>query len=340
MGRKTLHWIDKPNHHGSPINIPTYTKKWHTQPTSSISPLRPELSAKGKVIVITGGGSGIGLSVAKAFAQAGASQIGIIGRREDILKSSIEEITKYSTDSGTGVEYAVADVTIASQITAAFKDLAERMGKINVFVSNAGFMARPAPVTEAVDDVEWWTAFETNVKGTLHSLRAFLVHASPTPMVLSMNSGFAHLDPIPGFSSYAASKAAALRLVDYFRRENPDLHAVCLQPGVVRTEMSGKRRWKGGWDHEDLPAHFAVWLASPEARFLNGKFVWANWDVEELREREVETSSSGNLQIGLVGLMPPVFAFEEVGEGNMELGAIFLRVGAKMSLMDWQKIND
>ncbi|CAG8949802.1 hypothetical protein HYFRA_00004126 [Hymenoscyphus fraxineus] len=309
-----------------PSTFPTYTQKWHTFPTPSISPLRPELSAKGKVIVITGGGSGIGLSVAKAFAQAGASRIGIIGRRKNILRTSIAEIAKCCTDSGTGVEYAVADVTIASEINAAFKELAEKMGKIDVFVSNAGFMARPAPVAEAVDDVEWWTSFETNIKGTLYSLRAFLVHASPTPMLLSMNSGFAHIDPIPGFSSYAASKAAALRLVDYFRRENPDLHAVYLQPGVVRTEMSAKSGWMGGWDDghtnklydiDNLPAHFTVWLASPEAKFLNGKFVWANWDVEELKEREVETSSSGNLQIGLVGLVPPVFAFEEVGEGGM-----------------------
>lgn len=41
-----------------------------------------------------------------------------------------------------------------------------------------------------------------------------------------------------------------------------------------------------------LPADFMVWLASPEASFLNGKLVWANWDVEELKAKATEISSN------------------------------------------------
>jgi hypothetical protein len=44
-----------------------------------------------------------------------------------------------------------------------------------------------------------------------------------------------------------------------------------------------------------------VWLASPEARFLKGKFIWANWDVDELRMQAVHIESSAHLSIGLVG---------------------------------------
>lgn len=50
-----------------------------------------------------------------------------------------------------------------------------------------------------------------------------------------------------------------------------------------------------------LPGGFSVWLASPEARFLNGKFVWANWDVDELKARAKEIESGSLLSIGLVG---------------------------------------
>lgn len=50
-----------------------------------------------------------------------------------------------------------------------------------------------------------------------------------------------------------------------------------------------------------LPASFNVWLASPEARFLKGKFLWANWDVDELKAQAKEIESSTRLSIGLVG---------------------------------------
>lgn len=50
-----------------------------------------------------------------------------------------------------------------------------------------------------------------------------------------------------------------------------------------------------------LPASFYLWLASPEANFLKGKFLWANWDVDELKARAAELESSPELTVGLVG---------------------------------------
>lgn len=50
-----------------------------------------------------------------------------------------------------------------------------------------------------------------------------------------------------------------------------------------------------------LPASFNVWLASPEAHFLKGKFLWANWDVDELIAKAREIEASTQLSIGLVG---------------------------------------
>lgn len=50
-----------------------------------------------------------------------------------------------------------------------------------------------------------------------------------------------------------------------------------------------------------LPAHFAVWAASPEARFLNGKFVWAHWDVEELKAMADQIESTDKFTLGLRG---------------------------------------
>jgi hypothetical protein len=55
------------------------------------------------------------------------------------------------------------------------------------------------------------------------------------------------------------------------------------------------------FDLVSLPASFNVWLASPEARFLKGKFLWANWDVDELKAQAKEIEASTQLSIGLVG---------------------------------------
>lgn len=50
-----------------------------------------------------------------------------------------------------------------------------------------------------------------------------------------------------------------------------------------------------------LPAHFNVWLASPEARFMKSKFLWSNWDVDELKARAKEIEAGTEFNIGLVG---------------------------------------
>jgi hypothetical protein len=51
----------------------------------------------------------------------------------------------------------------------------------------------------------------------------------------------------------------------------------------------------------ELPASFIVWAVSPEAEFLKGKFVWANWDVDELVAKKEELISSPQLTLGLIG---------------------------------------
>ena len=55
------------------------------------------------------------------------------------------------------------------------------------------------------------------------------------------------------------------------------------------------------FDLVSLPASFNVWLTSPEARFLKGKFLWANWDVDELKAQAKELEASTRLNISLGG---------------------------------------
>lgn len=76
------------------------------------------------------------------------------------------------------------------------------------------------------------------------------------------------------------------------------------KPRVEGEEYQWKEEgaaWLTVYDDASLPASFVVWLASPEARFLSGKYLWANWDVDELQERKEELQNSLLLSIGLFG---------------------------------------
>lgn len=52
---------------------------------------------------------------------------------------------------------------------------------------------------------------------------------------------------------------------------------------------------------EELTTNFIVWITSPEAEFLRGKFVWSNWDVEELLAKKEELKASSKMTLGLLG---------------------------------------
>src|ERR1700743_764489 len=68
--------------------IPSPTKTLHHEPYSSIDPTRPELANNGKSIVVTGGGVGIGSSIARAFAASGAANVALLGRTEAVLQAT------------------------------------------------------------------------------------------------------------------------------------------------------------------------------------------------------------------------------------------------------------
>jgi NADP-dependent 3-hydroxy acid dehydrogenase YdfG len=199
------------------------------------------------VVIITGGGTGIGAAAAKAFAQAGAAGIGIIGRRETILISSVAAISAVS--SNTKVEYAIADLTDKRATDAAFKRLADSLGKIDIFISNAGWMSTVAPIIDSEDD-DWWGSFEINIKGSFNALRAFLPYAAANATLLSINTAMATLPPMPGFSAYAASKIASAKMHEYLQAEHPELRVVNVQPGVVKTNLGDKSGFPAMDDRE------------------------------------------------------------------------------------------
>ncbi|KAH8691549.1 hypothetical protein BGW36DRAFT_388550 [Talaromyces proteolyticus] len=281
--------------------LPSPFPTWHNAEYSAIDPTNPKHSAKGKVILITGGGAGIGQAVAHAFALAGATKIAILGRREQkLLDTKADLEAKFP---GVDVYAARADVTDQAAIDAVFLKVANTFGNIDILVNNAGFQPALQPIKDAkLDDV--WEAYEINVKGSIIVTKAFLRHASAKASLINFSTGVAHLPFMPGMSAYGGSKLAATKFFEYVQAENPDLQVINLAPGVIVTELQQKIIDAGiilPYDDIKLPAHFTVWAASPEAAFLKGKLIWCNWDIDELKAKKSELETTGFLTLGLRG---------------------------------------
>ncbi|KAK6000899.1 hypothetical protein QM012_002982 [Aureobasidium pullulans] len=261
----------------APYSSPVPT--WRRDTYAAISPDLPKLSTKGRNIVITGGGSGIGAAIAKSFARSGAASISILGRRQDVLSSTASEL---ATDFPlTKFFKYVTDLTSRQSTFEAFEEIKSNIGTVDVLVANAGVMPKLTSIRDS-DPEEFSQAIDINVKGNLNLVQTFLPVASGKAVILHVSAGAVNLPFIPGFGGYHASKIAAAKIFDYLHHENPELFVLNFHPGIIKTAMTGDAEGLA-YDEIELPADFAVWAASEEAKFLNGKFVWANWDVDELK---------------------------------------------------------
>lgn len=214
--------------------FPSPVQTWHDNTYDSLSYTRPELSAKGKTVVVTGGGTGIGAETARQFAAAGVSKIVLLGRREKPLqetKAAIE--SKYP---GVEVVFASTDVTNRSQVDASFKQLIGT-GKIHVLISNAASSQAQVPFAEINPDV-FIDDINGNLKGTTYVAQAFLRSAAPDAVVVDVNSMAAIVNFNSAFTAYSVMKSTVYRLWDYIGFAHPQMSVFHIQPGVVDTDMN------------------------------------------------------------------------------------------------------
>lgn len=286
-------------------HYPSFTPTYHHNEYPAIDPRQPSLSCSGKIVLITGGGRGIGQAIAIAFAKAHATGIALLGRTKSALDetaATIQETSRGETDTFV----VTADFTIQDQIKYAFDSTISHFGRVpDILVNNAGGFACTGDIAD-VDIDAFMITFDMNVRGPLTVMQTFIQAArkeSPTTprTIINLPSGAAHIPYAQTMAAYGTSKLANAKLTEYAHHENPDWNVFNMQPGVVATELARKSGRKAP-DAPELPAGFAVWLAkSPEARKLNGRFVWANWDVNEVLDRVEEIEKRGLLMLSLKG---------------------------------------
>lgn len=214
--------------------FPSPTSTWHTSTYQSLSPTRPELSAQGKNVLVTGGGSGIGAETARYFAEAGASRIALLGRREQPLldtKASIEH--KFPNIE---VFVSATDITIKSEVDEVFAKFVGDQ-RLHVLVNSAGTVGPHESVQDVSGD-KFRDCIEKNLMGSLFVAQAFIYYASTDAVAIEVNSSAAHINFSAGLASYSIAKMAVFRLWDSLAFANPGISVFHVQPGVINTAMN------------------------------------------------------------------------------------------------------
>jgi NADP-dependent 3-hydroxy acid dehydrogenase YdfG len=207
---------------------------------------------EGRVALVTGASSGIGVAVAEALAGAGASVL-MAARREERLREIVARIEA----SGGVARFRPTDVSRREDVESLAREARERWGRIDVLVNNAGVMPLSPVASLRVDD--WERMVDVNVKGVLYGIAAVL------PAMLDQGGGHivnvgsvAGRRPFPGGTVYAATKFAVRALSAGIQLElsaERGIRITDIQPGVVATELMDhipseeiRDRFDGTWD--------------------------------------------------------------------------------------------
>ena len=241
---------------------------------------------KGKSVLISGAGRGVGVHISQAIAAAGATKIGIIGRAKARIENAKDAPSKAWPEAAVSA-YAV-DISDQEAIASVFA----QFGVPDILINNAGVFPDDGPFINQ-DLKRWWSGFETNILGTAVITQKYLQAKSPNTLgiVLSCSSLAAHFRaPLHGWAGYNSSKLGQTRMFESLRFEHPEVRFMSIHPGELDTDgfdKSGAPRPENMTEGK-LAGQFFVWATTDEAEFLSGRFVWAEWDIDELKARKDE----------------------------------------------------
>jgi 3-oxoacyl-[acyl-carrier protein] reductase len=245
----------------------------------------------GKVVVVTGGSSGIGRAIAEQCAGAGAD-VFITYRRN---RRGAEEVAKQLVATGRRVEVVQADIAREEDVATLAREARARFGQVDVWINNAGADiltgdgARLTPL-EKLD-----LLLAVDVRGTILAswAAAKLMREQSRPGVI-INMSWDHV--ILGMAGenpvlYSAAKGAVMSFSKSFAREvAPDIRVNILAPGFIETafEQEADSRFRDEvieltplkrWGTPDDVAAAALFLASDEAKFMTGQMIMVNGGV-------------------------------------------------------------
>jgi NADP-dependent 3-hydroxy acid dehydrogenase YdfG len=188
---------------------------------------------EGKVVLITGGSTGIGAEVARLLAAQGAT-VAIAARRKQRLDVVVAEI---ASEGGKAAAYAL-DVTDKWQVEAVVANVVSDFGRLDVLINNAGLM--PIRPMSEVNTDEWDAMIDVNIKGTLYGIAAALPRfiAQQSGHIINLSSVAGLKVFAPGGTVYSGTKFAVRAISEGLRQEVGDsIRVTSIEPGAVESNL-------------------------------------------------------------------------------------------------------
>ena len=246
----------------------------------------------GKTAIVTGAGKGIGASIAKSFAEMGASVFCVARSIDDI-----EQVAEACRGFGVKAEAIVCDVTKEDQLKALVAKVTEHSDSLDILVNNAGAPGKGWGSIEKVDMGRFEHTVRINLTSaySLTHLCLGLLRAADSPTIVNVSSALSWMVD-KNFSAYAAAKAGMNQMTRVMSYElSPHIRVNAVSPGAIETpstafitqdetRLKNTTRWiplKRLGQPEDI-ALGALYLASSASSFVSGKILEIDGGMQAL----------------------------------------------------------